>query len=93
VQFTLQAVQQLIASGNDQVHNQLRVTSAGQAFLSTAAVGGAELEGLCFRFETWSAGSGCVGPVAACDPVWVQQIFNALQLHWTEPGQEYIDIY
>jgi hypothetical protein len=92
-QFSEAAVRQLLASGKDSVHNQLRVTSAGVAFLSTEAVGGMAIEGLCFRFETWAAGSGCVGEVAACDPVWVRQIFNALQAHWKNPRQDYIDIY
>jgi hypothetical protein len=92
-QFTESAVRLLIASGQDSVHNQLRVSSAGMAYLSVDAIGGAAIEGLCFRFETWSAGSGCVGEVAACDEVWVRQIFNALREHWTNPGQDYIDVY
>jgi hypothetical protein len=92
-QFTEAAVRQLIASGEDAVHNQLRVTSQGVAYLSTEAVGGAAIEGLCFRFETWSAWSGCVGKVAACDEVWVRQIYTALLEHWSNPGQDYIDVY
>lgn len=92
-QFTEMAVRQLIASGQDKVHNQLRVSSSGIAYLSVDAIGGAAIEGLCFRFETWSAWSGCVGEVAACDEVWVRQIFNALHQHWTHPGQDYIDVY
>lgn len=91
--FTETAVRQLIASGNNAVHNQLRVTAQGLAFLSTGVVGGVAIEGLCFRFETWAAGSGCVGRVAACDDVWVRQIFTALGEHWRTPGQDYIDIY
>jgi hypothetical protein len=76
--FTLDAVRQLIACGNDNVHSQLRVTKTGVAYISTAAVGGVDIEGLLFRLETWSAGSGCVGPIAASDAVWVMQIHNAL---------------
>lgn len=92
-QFTQAQVRQLIASGQDSVHNQLRVSAEGTAYLSTAAVGGVAIEGLCFRFETWAAGSGCVGAIAACDDVWVRQIFNALGEHWKNPGQDYIDVY
>jgi len=92
-QFTEAAVNRLIASGKDSVHNQLRVTSAGIAYLSVDAVGGVAIEGLCFRFETWSAGSGCVGAEAACDGVWVRQIYTALGEHWSNPGQDYIDVY
>lgn len=92
-QFTLMAVRQLLAGGQDSVHNQLRVTRDGIAYLSTAAVGGVAIEGLMFRFETWATGSGCVGAVAACDEVWVRQIYTALGEHWSHPGQDYIDIY
>jgi hypothetical protein len=92
-QFTLEAVRHLIASGDNSVHNQLRVSKAGHAWLSTEAVGGVAIEGLCFRLETWAAGSGCVGPVPACDDVWVQQIFNALKQNWPNPPLDYIDVY
>jgi len=92
-QSTLPAVRALIASGNPSVHNQLRVTRAGVAFLSTAAVGGVDIDGLSFRLETWAAGSGCVGPDAAGDDAWVNQIFSALQRHWPQPASDYIDMY
>lgn len=91
--LTLEAVRQLIAAGNDHVHHQLRVSQAGIAWLSTEAVGGQGIEGLRFRLETWAAGSGYVGAVAACDDVWVQQVFNALEQNWPNPPFDYIDIY
>jgi hypothetical protein len=91
--FTLDAVRQMIASGDDGVHNQLRVSRDGVAWLSTDAVGGAHVDGLLFRLETWSAGSGCVGPVAASDGVWVMQIYNALKDNWADPRLDYIDVY
>lgn len=91
-QFTLEQVRQLIASGNGSVHNQLRVNRAGQAWLSQV-VGGRDLDGLRFRLETWAAGSGCVGPLAAGDERWVLQVYNALRNNWPEPASEYIDLY
>lgn len=91
--FTLEAVRQLIALGNDDVHNQLRVSKTGSAYLSVAAVGGVDVGGLLFRLETWSAGSGCVGPIAASDGVWVMQIFNALKDNWADPRLDYVDVY
>lgn len=91
--FTLDAVRQLIASANDRVHNQLRVSREGVAWLSTSAVGGADLDGVLFRLETWAAGSGCVGPVAASDAVWVTQIYNALRDNWANPRFDYVDVY
>lgn len=91
--FTHDAVRQMIAGANDNVHNQLRVTRDGKAWLSTDAVGGRDVDGLRFRLETWAAGSGCVGPVAASDAVWVTQIFNALRDNWANPRSDYVDVY
>jgi hypothetical protein len=92
-EFTEAAVRQLLAAGQPGVHNQLRVSNQGIAWLSTGVIGGMQLEGLRFRFETWAAGSGYVGPEAAADEAWVRQVFNALRHHWENPGQDYIDIY
>jgi hypothetical protein len=91
--FTLDAVRQMIASANDNTHNQLRVSRDGKAWLSSAAVGGVDIDGLLFRLETWAAGSGCVGPVAASDAVWVTQIYNALRDNWADPRMDYVDVY
>ena len=91
-QFTLEQVRRLIASGNGARHTQLRVNRAGLAWLSEV-VGGQQLEGLRFRLETWAAGSGYVGKVAASDEVWVTQIYNALKQNWPKPPFDYIDIY
>lgn len=91
-QFTLEAVRELLASGDGRIHNQLRVSRAGQAWLSPV-VGGRELEGLAFRLETWAAGSGCVGAQAAVDERWVQQVFNVLRDNWPNPSSDYIDLY
>ncbi len=91
-QFTLETVRQLIAAGDGAVHNQLRVSRDGRAWLSTV-VGGAQLDGLLFRLETWAAGSGCVGSVAAEDDRWVNQVFNALRNNWPKPAGDYIDLY
>ena len=91
--LTIDAVRQLLASASDDVHTQLRVTKAGIAYLSVSAVGGADIDGLLFRLETWAAGSGYVGNVAASDEVWVMQIFNALKENWPNPAFDYIDVY
>ena len=91
--LTLDAVRALIASGNPAIHTQLRVTRDGIAFLSTEAVGGTDIQGLCFRLETWAAGSGYVGAAAASDATWVKQIHTALQTHWPMPLSDYIDLY
>ena len=91
--FTLGAVRQLLASASDDVHTQLRVTKTGIAYISSGVVGGVDIDGLLFRLETWAAGSGYVGKVAASDEVWVMQIFNALKDNWPNPSFDYIDVY
>ena len=60
---------------------------------SSGVVGGADIEGLLFRLETWAAGSGYVGNIAASDEVWVMQIRNALKDNWPCPPFDYIDVY
>ncbi|WP_019407746.1 hypothetical protein [Pseudomonas psychrophila] len=91
--LTLSAVSQLLASASDDVHTQLRVTKQGVAYISSGVVGGVDIDGLLFRLETWAAGSGYVGNVAASDEVWVMQIFNALKENWPNPPFDYIDVY
>lgn len=91
--LTLDAVRQLLGSASDDEHTQLRVSKAGIAYISSGVVGGAQIDGLLFRLETWAKGSGYVGRVAASDEVWVMQIFNALKQNWPAPSFDYIDIY
>lgn len=91
--LTLDSVRQLLASASDDEHTQLRVTKDGIAYLSSGIVGGAEIDGLRFRLETWAKGSGYVGRVAASDEVWVMQIYKALKDNWPNPAFDYIDIY
>lgn len=91
-QLSVEHVRQLLASGDGRVHNQLRVDRRGRAWLSQV-VGGRELEGLLFRLETWAAGSGCVGDVAAQDERWVQQVYAVLKANWPQPSSDYIDLY
>lgn len=91
--LTNEAVRQLLASASDEKHTQLRVTKAGIAYISSGVVAGTDIEGLLFRLETWAAGSGYVGKVAASDQVWVMQIYNALKENWPNPPFDYIDVY
>ena len=91
--FTLAAVRQLLASASDDLHTQLRVTKAGIAYISSGVIGGVDIDGVLFRLETWAAGSGYVGKIAASDEVWVMQVFNALKENWPNPPYDYIDVY
>lgn len=91
--LSIDAVRQLLASASDDAHTQLRVNKEGIAYISSGVVGAVDIDGLLFRLETWAAGSGYVGNVAASDEVWVMQIYNALNTHWPRPSFDYIDIY
>ena len=91
--LTLEAVRQMLGSASDDEHTQLRVTKKGVAYISSGVVGGADIDGLLFRLETWAKGSGYVGLVAASDEVWVMQIFNALKQNWPTATSDYIVIY
>ena len=91
--LTVDAVRRLLASASDDLHTQLRVTKAGIAYISSSVVGGTDIDELLFRLETWAAGSGYVGKIAASDEVWVMQIHNALKDNWPRPPFDYIDVY
>lgn len=91
--LTIAAVRQLLAAASDDEHTQLRVTKAGIVYISSGVVGGVDIDGLLFRLETWAAGSGYVGNIAASDEVWVMQIYNAVNDNWPNPPFDYIDVY
>lgn len=89
-EFTLDNVRDLIASGSDTTHTQLRVNQNGIAYLSKT-VGNIEVEGLAFRLETWIAGNDYVGSKAAQDTHWVSKIYECLNANWPSPSSTYID--
>ena len=62
--LTIDQLRDLIAAGDDSHHNQLRITSSREIFLSDI-VGLEHLEGIIGRFETFVAGNGYVGLNAA----------------------------
>ena len=43
------------------------------------------IEGLAFRLETWTQGTGYVGIGAAQDKAWVDQVLRDLQSNWPRP--------
>jgi len=91
-EFTLEAMQQLIASKNDSENRQLRVSKEGKAFISDK-VGHEDIEDLAFRLETWDAESDYVGNDASLDEKWVKRIYDCLKKNWPKPTEAYIDIY
>lgn len=91
-ELTLEQVRKLIASCDDSVHRQLRVTQGGTVFISDT-VGASHLEGIALRLETWVAGNDYLGVKASQDNEWVQRIYNVLRRNWPEPTDSYLDNY
>ena len=90
--FTVDDVRRLIASKDDSVHRQIRVTKKGMAFISDT-VGSEDTGDLIFRLETFSAGNGYTGEAAAADTHWVSKIHEVLKSNWPKPMDSYIDSY
>ncbi|MBD1900941.1 hypothetical protein NDI44_04510 [Trichocoleus sp. DQ-A3] len=90
--FNIESVRLLIKSGDQSRHSQIRVTKDGIAYLSYIT-GNKEIEGILFRFETLSAGTGYVGLEAAKDEDWVNQIYKALKDNWENQTHGYIDYF
>ncbi|WPR76019.1 hypothetical protein [Algoriphagus sp. NG3] len=89
-EFTVENVRTLIASEDDTVHTQFRVTKDGFLFLSQD-VGNRNLEGIVFRLETNGAFNGYVGENASMDDSWVTRVFNVVNENWPKPKFPYCD--
>ena len=89
--LTIDQLRDLIAAGDDSHHNQLRITSSREIFLSDI-VGLENLEGIIGRFETFVAGNGYVGLNAASDRQFIESLYNALQA-WKKSPRPYVDIF
>ena len=87
--FTRERVRELIGSGDDSKNSQLRVSKDGRAYISYV-VGAEDIDNLCFRLETWSAGNGYVGSDAANDDQWIDRVYKVLQGNWPNPKSSYI---
>ncbi|WP_338627278.1 hypothetical protein QJR52_02775 [Clostridium baratii] len=81
---------ELIKNGDDSYDNQIRVTKDGMVFLSRI-VGAENISGLKFRFETFDAGNGYVGPDAAKDEEYIDDLYRALIESWKLNRTGYID--
>lgn len=90
--FTKENIKKLIASENDSVHTQFRVTNKGVLFLSKD-VGNQNLEGIVFRIETNCAGNGYVGEKASMDENWVNRIYTVFNSNWPNPKHNYTDVF
>ena len=78
--------------GDDSKNSQLRVSKDGRAYISYV-VGAEDIDNLCFRLETWSAGNRYVGPDAANDEDWIDRVYEVLQENLPNPKSSYIDVF
>ena len=76
--------------GDNSKYSQLRVSKDGRAHISYV-VGAVDIDNLCFRLETCSAGNSYIGPDAANDDEWIDKVFKVLQENWPNPKSPYID--
>lgn len=88
--FTIDNVKKLIASEDDSVSTQIRVTINGMLYLSRE-VGNVNIQGLAFRLETFDAGNGYVGIQASNDIDWIHTIHDVVSRNWPKPSSTYID--
>lgn len=89
--ITFDQLRDLIRSGDDSHHNQIRIRKNGEIFLSSD-VGADKLDGIAGRFETFVAHNGYVGPAAADDERFMRRLFDALK-EWIEDPCSYIDVF
>jgi len=90
--ITLERFRMLIACGNDNYNNQIRVTKNGMVYLSEDIVGSEQLEDVALCFETFSAHNGYVGVKAAEDNRFIIPLYYALIGNWADGCRHtYID--
>ena len=90
--LTQEEFKDLIASADDSVDNQIRVTEEGDIYVSTV-VGDMDTDGLRFRFETFEAGEGYVGKDAAKDARYLEGMYEDLKPYWYDGSQGFIEMF
>lgn len=88
--LTIDQVQNMIAAADDRINNQIRVTKEGNVYVSTD-IGASNISDLKFRYETYLAGNGYVGPKAAADNTYIQNLYKQLRKDWKLGNSGYID--
>jgi hypothetical protein len=88
--FTIEDVRALLASKDDNENRQLRISEAGEAYLSDE-VENLNLQAVKARFETWCAGNDYSGPNAAADDEYVQSVCLNLRAVWERGLRGFID--
>jgi uncharacterized LabA/DUF88 family protein len=89
--ITLDEFKDMFANADDRKNNQLRVYQSGDVFISHEYVGAENLSCLQFRWETYDAYNGYVGPIAASDDEYMKEEYEALKKDWNTGRKGYID--
>lgn len=85
-QFTIEGVRELIASVDDSVDRQLRITLDGYAVI-TDHDGPDDMECYASRTNTWNADCANSGPIAALDTERMEQIYRVLMKYRNTRGR------
>lgn len=88
--FTMESIQKLIASEDDTVNTQFRITNDGYLILSKDT-GSENLQNIVFRLETNIAGNDYVGISASEDLNWVKRVYDVIEKNWPTPESPYCD--
>jgi hypothetical protein len=91
--FDLKKYREIISNADDRVNNQLRVTKTGFVYLSYEDTGFNNLLLVRFRWETYGAGNGYVGPVAASDSKYIEKGYKELMMEWKHKGSSFDAMY
>ena len=81
---------ELFSEADDRISNQIRATYDGYVHVSKT-VGFKDLFDAKFRWETYVAYNGYVGPKAASDTKYIKNQLNEIRLAWKAGGTGYID--
>lgn len=84
--FDLKKYREIVSNADDRVNNQFRVTTTGFVYLSFKDTGFKNILGLKFRFSTFGAGNGYVGPLAASDSKYIEKGYKKLIMAWKSKG-------
>lgn len=86
--LTIQDVEEMLSNGDDEHHNQVRVTKDGKVFLSQDVVGYMDTDDLAFRYETFAAHNNYVGRSirkslkSEGTRIFILDLYNSLKRNW-----------
>lgn len=80
--MTINDLETLLRSGNDDYDNQLRVSYDGEVYISQDVVGADDIEDVLFRLGTFDSGNEMVGPKVSNDRVVIEYMYKAIKENW-----------